>query len=107
MPKQEPRLSPSAERAMRKLGSDLRDARLRRRIPAKVIAERAFISAATLTRIERGEPSVACGAYVAVLHALGLTERVAGLADASVDGVGQMLEEERLPQRVRLPRTPR
>ncbi len=107
MSKQQPKLTPSAERAIRKLGADLRDARRRRRIPAKVIAERAFIAPATLTRIERGEPSVACGAYVAVIHALGLIERVAGLADASVDGVGLMLDEERLPQRVRLPRTAR
>jgi transcriptional regulator with XRE-family HTH domain len=92
---------------MRKLGADLRNARRRRRIPAAVIAERAFISIATLTRIERGEPTVACGAYVAVIHALGLIERVAGLADATVDGVGLMLEEERLPQRVRLRKSER
>ena len=39
--------------ALRKLGSDIRDARLRRRIPAAVMAQRAFISRTTLVKVER------------------------------------------------------
>jgi len=35
-------------RALRKLGLDLRDARLRRRIPAAILAERAGIARITL-----------------------------------------------------------
>jgi DNA-binding XRE family transcriptional regulator len=40
--------------ALRKLGSDIRDARLRRRIPVAVMAQRAFISRTTLVKLEKG-----------------------------------------------------
>lgn len=42
-----------------KLGQDIKDARRRRHIPMALLAERAFISRATLTKIEKGDPSVA------------------------------------------------
>ncbi len=89
-------------RALRKLGSDLRDARRRRRIPAQVLAERASISRMTLYKIERGDGGVALGNYGSVIFALGLIERLAGLADAREDAVGRELDAENLPQRVRL-----
>ena len=40
-------------RALRKLGSDIRAARLRRRIPTALIAERASISRTTLNKVIR------------------------------------------------------
>jgi len=91
-------------RALRKLGHDIRDARRRRRIPAEIAAERASISRTTLVKIEKGEPGVAIGNYAIVLFVLGMTERVADLADPQGDTVGLQLEEERLPQRIRRPR---
>jgi transcriptional regulator with XRE-family HTH domain len=91
-------------RAMRKLGQDLRDARRRRRIPVAVLAARASISRMTLHKIERGEPGVAFGSYATVLFVLGLIDRLADLADPNHDAVGRQLEEEHLPQRIRLPR---
>ena len=42
--------------AMRKLGSDIRDSRLRRRIPVAVMAQRAFISRTTLVKLEKAIP---------------------------------------------------
>lgn len=89
-------------RALRKLGNDLRDARRRRRIPAQILAERASISRMTLYKIEKGEGGVALGNYATVIFALGLIERLAGLADAREDAVGLELDAENLPQRVRL-----
>jgi len=91
-------------RALRKLGHDIRDARRRRRIPAEIAAQRASISRTTLVKIEKGEPGVAIGNYAIVLFVLGMTERVADLADPQGDTVGLQLEEERLPQRIRRPR---
>jgi len=88
-------------RALRKLGHDIRDARRRRRIPAKIAAQRASISRTTLVKIEKGEPGVAMGSYAVVLFVMGMTDRLADLADASNDAVGLQLEEERLPQRIR------
>lgn len=92
-------------RAMKKLGHDLRDARRRRRIPVAILAERASISRMTLNRIEKGDPGVSMGSYSTVLFILGMLERLADLADPGQDRVGLDLDEDRLPQRIRIPRT--
>jgi transcriptional regulator with XRE-family HTH domain len=89
-------------RALRKLGADIRDARRRRRIPTAVMAERALISRMTLNKVEKGNPGVSLGIYATVLFVLGMTDRLAELADARHDAVGLSLEEERLPQRIRI-----
>jgi len=91
-------------RVLRKLGQDIRDARLRRRIPTAVMAERASISRTTLNKIEKGDPGVSLGNYANVLFVLGMAERLGELADVKTDTVGLELEEERLPQRIRRPR---
>lgn len=91
-------------RALRKLGHDLRDARRRRRIPLAIAAERASISRTTLIKIEKGDPGVALGRYATVLFVMGLAERLADLVDPRSDTIGLQLEEERLPQRIRIPR---
>jgi transcriptional regulator with XRE-family HTH domain len=96
------RLAIPVKRALHKLGSDLRDARRRRRIPMALLAERAGLSRTTLTKIEKGDPGASVGAYAAVLFVLGMTDRLADLADPRHDGVGLFLEEERLPQRIRI-----
>jgi transcriptional regulator with XRE-family HTH domain len=88
-------------RALRKLGQDIRDARLRRRIPVTIMAARAGLSRMTLSKIEKGEPSTSLGAYASVLFVLGLEGRIADLADIKNDELGLRLEEERLPQRIR------
>jgi transcriptional regulator with XRE-family HTH domain len=92
---------------LRKLGADIRDARLRRRIPEKILAARALISRMTLYRITRGDSNVTIGSYASVLFALGLSDKLADLAAASTDAIGLALEEERLPRRVRQRRQPR
>ena len=89
-------------RALRKLGSDIRDARLRRRIPVAVTAERASIGRSTLNRVEKGDPTVAVGIYATVLFVLGLADRLGELADARNDATGLQLEEEHLPKRIRV-----
>lgn len=91
-------------RALRKLGADIRDARRRRRIPVAILAERASISRTTLSRIEKGDPAASLGNYATVLFALGMIDRLAEVADARHDTVGLELEEEHLPQRIRISR---
>ena len=88
-------------RALHKLGQNIRDARLRRRIPTAVMAERASISRTTLNKIESGDPGASLGKYANVLFVLGMVERLGDLADVKTDAVGLELEEERLPQRIR------
>ena len=94
-------------RALRKLGQDIRDARRRRRIPVQIAAERASISRMTLLKIEKGEPGVAMGSYATVLFVLGLSDRLADVADPTNDTIGLQLEEEHLPKRIRMPRQPK
>jgi hypothetical protein len=91
-------------RALRKVGSDIKDARRRRRIPSEIAAARASMSRTTLVKIEKGDPGVAIGNYAVILFVLGMTERLSDLADPRNDAVGLQLEEEHLPQRIRRPR---
>jgi transcriptional regulator with XRE-family HTH domain len=96
-----PPLPLPVKRALAKLGEDIRKARLRRRITTTMMAERAFITRTTLRKVESGNPGVSLGIYATVMFVLGLTARLAELADARTDEVGLQLEGERLPQRVR------
>jgi transcriptional regulator with XRE-family HTH domain len=96
-----PPLPLPVKRALAKLGEDIRKARVRRRITTTMMAERAFITRTTLRKVERGNPGVSLGIYATVMFILGLTPRLAELADVRADEVGLQLEEERLPQRVR------
>ena len=89
-------------RALRKLGHDIRDARRRRRIPVAILAQRASISRMTLNKVEKGQPGVSAGTYATVLFALGMVDRLADVADPRHDSVGLALEEEHLPERIRL-----
>ena len=91
-----------AARAVRKMGHDIRDARRRRRIPVAIMAQRASISRTTLNKLEKGDPGVSLGSYATVLFVLGMVDRIADLADPKHDAVGLELEEEHLPQRIRL-----
>jgi hypothetical protein len=67
------------------------------------MAERAGLSKATIAKVEKGDPTASIGAYSTVLFVLGLTDRLNDLADSSHDLIGRHLEDEKLPQRVRLP----
>ena len=92
-------------KALHKVGKDICDARRRRRITAQLMANRAGISRATVGKIEKGDPTVSIGGYSSVLFVLGMTERLGDLADAAHDLTGRQLEEERLPKRVRIPKS--
>ena len=63
-------LLPSTQRALEKAGANIKKARLRRNLPAELVAERASISTDTLSSIEKGVSTVSIGAYAAVLHSL-------------------------------------
>lgn len=91
-----------AKKALEKLGSDIRDARRRRRITMALLAERSNITTDTLKQIEKGNPATSIGGYASVLFSLRMTDRLGNIADARHDFIGQQLEEERLPKRVRM-----
>lgn len=91
-------------RALKKIGQDLCDARRRRRLPMRLIAERAAISRTTLNKIEKGDSGVSLGAYARIFFVLGMIERLSDLADPRFDKLGLGLEAENLPKRIRLPK---
>lgn len=92
-----------AGRALRKLGSDINQARRRRRITIAIMAARAGVSRSTIGKIEKGDSTTAIGNYPSVLFVLGMIERLGDLVDTARDLIGLRLEDERLPQRVRMP----
>ena len=65
-------LMPEAQKVLRKMGINIKRARLRRNISAELLAKQARISTDTLTAIEKGASTVSIGAYVAVLNELGM-----------------------------------
>ncbi len=94
---------PQTQKLLSQMGEQIRLARLRRHLPSELVAERANVSRQTLTSIEKGAPSVALGAYAAVLHALGGLEQDL-LLIAKDDEMGRKLQDLDLPQRRRAPR---
>ncbi len=87
-------------KALSKLGGDLREARIRRRISAQQMADRVDVSRVTLKAMEDGSPSVSMGTYATALYMLGLLDRVSELADIAHDPVGRTLSRYALPKRV-------
>lgn len=99
-------MSPRVHRLLAKLGRDLSVARRKRHLTVAMMVERTEMSKATYRRVEQGDPSVSLGAYVQCLNVLGLADGVGQLADPGQDEVGLLLDQERLPQRVRPPKDP-
>ncbi|WP_010655111.1 helix-turn-helix domain-containing protein [Fluoribacter dumoffii] len=91
------------QKVLRTLGKNISDARRRRRIAMELMSERCGFSRLTLSKIEKGDPSVSMGAYASALFVLGMSEHLTNVADASHDIVGRELEEESLPKRIRTP----
>ena len=94
-------------RSIQKLGSDIKSARLRRRLPMALVAERAGISTKTLASIEKGEAGVSLGNVAAVIYAMGIGTPFSEILDQKNDAFGLMLDEERLPKQARLPKQER
>jgi transcriptional regulator with XRE-family HTH domain len=100
--KKTPHLLPAQRRLMDGLGENLRLARLRRKLSAERVAERAGISRRTLVSIESGEPTVAMGNYFQVMRVLGLEKDFELLARD--DEMGRKLQDMELRPKQRAPK---
>jgi transcriptional regulator with XRE-family HTH domain len=94
MAKKTAALLPATDDLLRQFGERLRLARLRRRLLAKQVAERAGMAPMTLRGLERGGAGVTIGAYLAVMQVLGVEKDLDLLGKA--DPVGRELQDGRL-----------
>ena len=95
-------LPQSVKRSLIKFGTDLSIARRKRQLTVAMMAERLGVSKATYTRMEKGDPSVAMGAYAQTLFVLGFGTIFGDLIDQRKDDQGLLLDLERIPKRVRV-----
>ena len=87
------------EQKMQIVGEQIKLARLRRNLSVAQVAERATCSPLTVSRIEKGVPTVAIGIYLRVLYALQLDDDILSLAKD--DELGRALQDMNLIPRKR------
>ena len=87
------------EQKMQIVGEQIKLARLRRNLSVVQVAERATCSPLTVSRIEKGTPTVAIGIYLRVLYALQLDDDILLLAQK--DEMGRALQHLALKHRER------
>jgi transcriptional regulator with XRE-family HTH domain len=83
-------------------GEDIKLARLRRKLSAEQVAERAGIARSTLWQIEQGKPNVSMGYYAQVLFVLGLEKNLSSIA--ADDALGRKLQDAEILQKKRAPK---
>ena len=93
---------PSVVKILTEFGENIKLARLRRKLSAEQVAERANISRPTLLSIEKGMPGVAIGSYAQVLFVLNLEKDL--LKVAVDDMLGRKLQDAELTVKERAPK---
>jgi transcriptional regulator with XRE-family HTH domain len=95
-------LLPKTAKILAEFGENIKLARLRRKLSAGQVAERAHVGRTTLWAIEKGSPNVAIGFYVQVLFVLGLEKDL--LKVAGDDPLGRRLQDAKLLVKERAPK---
>ena len=93
---------PKLDRILEEVGENIKIARLRRKLTAKQVSERAGIARTTLRSIEKGSSNVSMAGYVQVLFALGLEKDLLKLAKD--DELGRKLQDANLVVKKRAPK---
>jgi DNA-binding XRE family transcriptional regulator len=89
------------EQTLKKLGADLKTARLRRNLTGAEAAQKIGTSRFAVADAEKGKPSTGVAVYAALLWAYGLIDRLGDVADPSEDEEGTRLARVREPSRAR------
>ena len=102
MQKKKSTILPSTAKILTAFGENIKLARLRRKLSAEQVAERANISRPTLLAIEKCLPGVAIGSYAQVLFVLNLEKDL--LKVAADDTLGRKLQDAALIVKERAPK---
>lgn len=105
MPNKSPVLLPRIQRLLNELGENIQLARLRRKLSANQVADRAGMSRSTLVKIEQGHPGVGIGQYLNVLKVLGLEHDI--IEVAKDDRLGRKIQDSNLKVAKRAPKRKR
>ena len=90
----ESNIFPTVQNILTELGENIKLGRLRRKLSAEQVAERANVSRKTLYSIEQGASGVSIGNYAMVLFVLGLESDLLKLA--ADDKLGRKLQDNNL-----------
>lgn len=93
---------PTVQKILIALGENIKLARLRRKLSAAQVAERANVSRKTLYSVEQGSAGVAIGNYAMVLFVLGLEKDLLKVAED--DKLGRKLQDNNLLVKERAPK---
>lgn len=89
------------EQALKRLGANLRTARIRREMTIQEAADRIGTGSRAVMDAEKGKPSTGVVVYSALLWLYDLMEPLNSLADPTQDSEGLMLEAAKAPKRAR------
>lgn len=78
----------AVEQALKRLGSNLRTARLRRNLTIEDVAEKIGTGPRPVSDAEKGKPSTSTAVYIALLWAYDLLDPLRDLADPARDDAG-------------------
>ncbi len=85
------------EQALKRLGANLRTARLRRNLTINSVAEKIGTGPRPVSDAEKGKPSTSAAVYVALLWAYDLLDQLSDVAGPALDeeGIALSLSHER------------
>jgi DNA-binding XRE family transcriptional regulator len=89
----------AVEKSLKRLGANIRVARLRRKLRLEDLAARIGVSRFALADAEKGKATTSIAIYVGALWALDLLEGLGPVADPDRDHEGILLEQSRISKK--------
>ncbi len=80
----------AVEQSLKRLGADLKTARLRRNLTLEAVAQKIGTSIRTITDAEKGKPSTSIAVYAALLWTFDLLSQLKEAADPGKDETGKI-----------------
>jgi transcriptional regulator with XRE-family HTH domain len=87
------------EQGLKRLGANLRTARLRRNLTIEAVAEKIGTGPRAVIDAEKGKPSTGIAVYLALLWVYDLLNELTEIADLERDKEGKILAAAREPRR--------